>query len=150
MKKFILLSLFCCFLSQVTLAQFSSLEEFFKHYSEKDGFTYIYHGRAEASDYRCLPHDVSRYYEPEGVQSMKVLGYEKPINDLSSNVITNNLKELLRQLNFELIKKLSCNNSNTEIYQKINENNNLITVKILIYGARKQTYIRWVSGTAKP
>ena len=144
MKKIIFLSIICCFLSQVTFAQFSSLDEFFKHYAEKDGFTYIYYGKLDASDYRCLPNDLSKYYDHESLASMKVLGYEKSTKELPSKMITDNLKKLLRELKFDLIKKMTCRNNDTEIYQKTAEHNELITVKILICG--KKTYIRWISG----
>ena len=144
MKKIIFLSIICCFLSQVTYAQFSSLDEFFKHYAGKNGFVYIHYKKIDTSDYRCLPRDLRKYYDSESKASVKLLGYEKPTKELPSKVVTDNLKKLLRELKFDLIQKMTCNNSDSEIYQKTSEHNDLITVKILV--CKKKTYIRWISG----
>lgn len=139
MKKIILLSIACFFFSQIIHAHGSSLESFFNHYAEQDGFTYIYHGGGKAL-LGNIPSD-----------KRKGLGSAKFIKNLSSSNapadFISNLKEILLKQKFELVKMVKDDRSRIETYQKESNDKDFDDVTIIINDTN--IFIRWISGTAK-
>lgn len=134
MKKIILLSIVCFFFALVTNAQGTSLESFFNHYSEKEGFTYIYSGGKKAIK--------EQSDEFSSVKFIKTLTCENP-----PTMFLGNLKDILRKQKFELVSIVKDQDSNIETYQYESDNKNFDEVTIIIDD--EDVFIKWVSGQAR-
>ena len=139
MKKIILTTIVCFFLSLIGYAQNSSLDKFFDKHAESEGVIYIFNGDGKCL-YKCLPADLK-----------KVLNSVKFSKQLSSREfdtgIIKELKKLLMNENYELTKRIKNDRTNLETYQKISENNDFEQITLATTSSTAQ--IRWISGKMK-
>ena len=140
MKRVILTTAACLFLSVVGYAQGTSLESFFNHYSEEDGFTYVYTGKKDK-------HYDSYSQKPCSLKFSKVLSCDKV-----SNNFVESLKAILIKQNFELVKKIKSDSEISETYRieldgKEFEEVRLVVTGLIVTGTK--VHVRWVSGKVK-
>jgi len=138
MKKIILTTIACLFLSSIGYAQNSALDKFFDQYAELEGFTYVHNSKGKCL-YKCLPSDLKK--ELSSVKFSKHLCCKDSDSKLFSE-----LKEILKIENYELVKKIKNNSYSSETYQKVSENKDFEQITII---AASTVQIRWISGKLK-
>jgi len=147
MKKIIFLSIACFFFSQVIHAQGSSLENFFNHYAEKDGFTYIYQ-KGGKDLLGKIPSDIKK--ELRSATFIKSLSCNNAAADLLPADFLSNLKDMLLKQNFELVRMVKSDGSRIETYQRVSDHKDFDDITIIITGIKNPNiFIRWISGTTK-
>jgi len=137
MKKIILTSVTCLFLSSIGYTQGTSLESFFNHYSEQKGFTYIYDGRENR---------VKSYAARYEKQLKNVKFSQTLICDTVPTDFVENLKEILKKEGFELVQKTKDDKSRIETHQRVLDED-FDEVKFVVYDTK--IHVSWVSGRAR-
>ena len=113
----------------------STLESFFNHYSEEDGFTYVYTGKKDR--------DYDTYSKkPCSIKFSKTL----TCNTIPYGFVES-LKEILIKKQFELVEKVKTDSNRSETYRIESDEKEFEQVKLIVTGER--VHVRWVSGKLK-
>ena len=143
MKKVILTTVACLFLSGIVYAQTPFLETFFESHAKQDGFTYIYAGKLFMNV--NIPNNVKEMFGD--IKYVKMLTYEKG-NSQKLKSIRTQLSGIMRADSFELILKVEEIGEILEIYFKEPTKKDDGNVLVLMGDGIDLTII-WVNGVLK-
>jgi hypothetical protein len=144
MKKIILTTMVCLFLSLNGYAQAISLDKFFAHYAEQDRFSYVFYGNEKDLSYAHRFPDNFRG-EVSSLNFIKSL-YCRALSEETPEEFITNLKGVLMKENFVLVKSIKSNKNRSETYQKKTDSD-FEQVTLIVSGSSIQ--VRWESGKLK-